>query len=526
MDVNKHRNTGKGEPEFPQGNGAPGRSRYEAVLSSPITRRLLQSWTERNGNGTCALENIFRTYANPEANFAERLRYFLPHRMIDLFASFNKADKETLRHRVLGHRPTARTLINTARSIGTYGLTKPQRFAAPIIVVWNITQACNLACRHCYQDASRRLPDELTQQEQLDIIDQLSENYVGMLAFAGGEPLISREFWETCRYAVQRHLHVTVATNGTLLTEANVTRLREIGVKIIEISLDSTRPEKHNAFRGKGMWEKTVQGIRNAIAQSDGRNYRVSVASTITRMNFAELEDLIRFSADLGAHTFNAFNFIPTGRGRKIMEDDLTPREREEMLEILTRHMNEDRITVLSTAPQMGRVCLESGMGETARITIGHGGSARGKEVQLYTEYIGGCGTGRCYCAIQPNGLVTPCVFMPKVVGDLRRQKFMEIWKNSESFLALCDRNDRTDHCQVCTYKFKCGGCRARAFNYTGDFRAGDPGCIYNLKQWEELVQESQEHPPEIVEPLAAPSGKAGPGPGPFSRQGAEPTTY
>lgn len=486
------------------GNGAGKDSKYEAILRSPITRRMLQSWTRQNGNGTCMMENVFRTYAGDHATLGEQIRYFIPHRLIDLFASMAKADKETLRRRVLGHAPTARTLINTARSIAKYGLTKPQRFAAPIIVVWNITQACNLACRHCYQDASRKLPDELTQDEQLRIVDQLADNYVGMLAFAGGEPLISKEFWETCRYANQRKLHVTVATNGTLLTETNVGRLLEMGVKIIEISLDSVDPEKHNTFRGSGMWEKTVQGIKNAVAQSTGKNYRVSIASTITHMNFGELEDLIRFAKDLGVHTFNAFNFIPTGRGKNILKDDLTPQERQEMLEILTRHMNEDKITILSTAPQMGRVCLEAGYGEMARIAVGHGGSARGKDVRLYTDYIGGCGTGRCYCAIQPNGLVTPCVFMPKVVGDLRKQGFMEIWDHCEEFQVLCDREDRTDHCRICHYRYQCGGCRARAYNYTGDMRAGDPGCLYNLEQWERLAHEEEEPVSPSKEPVSA----------------------
>jgi radical SAM protein with 4Fe4S-binding SPASM domain len=153
--------------------------------------------------------------------------------------------------------------------------------------------------------------------------------------------------------------------------------------------------------------------------------------------------------------------------------------------------MNEEQITVLSTAPQLGRVCLEAGFGEGTRIAIGHGGSARGKDIQIYTDYIGGCGTGRCYCSIQPNGLVTPCVFMPKVVGDLRKQTFMEIWEGSPDFQTLCDRENRTDHCRICRYKYQCGGCRARAYNYLGDMRAGDPGCIYNLKQWEQVKSEN-----------------------------------
>jgi radical SAM protein with 4Fe4S-binding SPASM domain len=463
-------------------------SKYEAILSNSLIRSLFRLLTRRNGVGGCTLESVFNTYAVEGVPLARRARYFLPHLLIDRFARWTGTSRRTVRTRVFEHNPTARTLINTAASIAKHGLCRPQRFAAPILVVWNITQACNLKCKHCYQDASRKMAGELNQDEQLHIIDQLADNYVSLLAFAGGEPLISKEFWKTCRYAAERKLHVTVATNGTLLTEENVGKLRETGVKIIEISLDSINREKHDAFRGKGMWEKTVQGIRNSVAQSDGRNFRVSIASTITRMNRNEVQDLIRFTDDIGAHTFNAFNFIPTGRGRDIAAEDLSPEEREELLGTLHRNMQGGKVNILTTAPQLGRFCLEHRTCDWDAIAIGHGGSARGRDTFIYTEYLGGCGAGRCYCAIQPDGKVTPCVFMPIVVGNLRNQSFMEIWENTPEFAALSNREDRGDSCRVCRHRYQCGGCRARAFNYTGDFRAGDPGCRYNQRQWEQLL--------------------------------------
>jgi radical SAM protein with 4Fe4S-binding SPASM domain len=106
----------------------------------------------------------------------------------------------------------------------------------------------------------------------------------------------------------------------------------------------------------------------------------------------------------------------------------------------------------------------------------------------VLSRYIGGCGTGRCYCAIQPNGIVTPCVYISGIkVGDVRQQSFHDIW-NNPLFDTLADREDRGDHCGVCTYRHYCGGCRARALAYTGDIQAGDPGCIYNNHQWQELT--------------------------------------
>ncbi|MFB3905630.1 MAG: radical SAM protein [Acidobacteriota bacterium] len=465
-------------------------SRYEQILGSQLTRLLLRSLTVSNGKNGCGLERVFQTYYKENAPLADKLRYFVPHRIIDAFARMSGTDRQVLRNRVFGHPPTARTLINTAASIAQFGLKKPQRFVAPVIVVWNITQACNLCCSHCYQDARGRLPNELNQDEQLRVVDEMADNYVSMLAFAGGEPLMSKCFWETCRHAARRGLHVTVATNGTLLTETNVGRLREAGVKIIEISLDSVDPGKHDRFRGEGAWNRTVQGIKNAVAQSNGRNYRVSVASTITQMNHDEVCDLVKFAEDLGAHNFNAFNFIPTGRGRAIATEDLTPDQRETVLEKLYDYLKADRIGIMCTAPQFGRLCLEKYQTVTDPVMVGHGGAGRSKDIAIYTQYIGGCGAGRSYCAIQPDGKVTPCVFMPLVVGDLRQESLMDIWRRSPEFVALSDRSDRTGHCRICTSRFQCGGCRARAYNYFGDFRAPDPGCVYNQKAWNEVIQQ------------------------------------
>ena len=110
----------------------------------------------------------------------------------------------------------------------------------------------------------------------------------------------------------------------------------------------------------------------------------------------------------------------------------------------------------------------------------------------VLSRYIGGCGAGRCYCSVQPNGTVTPCVYISSVkVGDLRRQSLMEIW-NCELFDVLSDREDRGDHCGVCDYRNYCGGCRARALSYTRDITAGDPGCTFNLHEWNQVVEDLQ----------------------------------
>ena len=106
----------------------------------------------------------------------------------------------------------------------------------------------------------------------------------------------------------------------------------------------------------------------------------------------------------------------------------------------------------------------------------------------VLSRYVGGCGAGRCYCAIQPNGDVTPCVYISGLkVGSLRSQSFEDIW-NCGLFGVLSDRTNLFDHCVVCKDRAYCGGCRARSYAYLDDIRAGDPGCIHNQALWEPLT--------------------------------------
>jgi radical SAM protein with 4Fe4S-binding SPASM domain len=255
------------------------------------------------------------------------------------------------------------------------------------------------------------------------------------------------------------------------------------------VSLDSLDPAEHDEFRGmQGAWARTVQGIKNSVATG----IRTGIATCFTRQTAHTVDDVVKFALDLGCKTFSHFNFIPVGRGREIINEDMTPGQRELLLRKLQRHLVEGKIGIVSTAPQFGRACIAYGA-EDGIFATGHAGRGPGKKTLVLSRYIGGCGTGRCYCAIQPNGAITPCVYIPsEPVGTVRQQTLAEIW-NNPLFATLSDREDRGDHCGVCDYRNYCGGCRARALSYTGDIQAGDPGCVYNYHQWEELTAVSEE---------------------------------
>jgi len=467
--------------------GPTDRHWLEAWLGTRGARWLLRrlSRAGENGDGT-ALERIISSYADPNAPRRQRLMYWPYHKLIDRLRG--PADRETFRRRVAGFAPTLRGLVIAARSVGAFGLTTPQRFVAPLFAVWNITNRCNLRCRHCYQDAAHRAaPDELTRQERLGVVDQLGEAYVAMLAVAGGEPTICPDLLPVLRRAHGWGMHLSVATNGVAITERLAGEMADAGARYVEVSLDSVDPARHDAFRGvPGMWERAVRGAR-IVAATEG--LRLGIAMCVHQGNVGEVRDMIELAVSLGAGCFAHFNFIPVGRGLKMVSGDISPTQREELLELLEETMQSGRIGVISTAPQLGRICLmRSGADPFGRTACSHAGSGSGMKARVVARYLGGCGAGRTYVCIEPNGDVTPCVYLPhRVMGNLRREGLVEVFRRGYYEL-LNDRTRRIHHCRDCDFAAVCGGCRARSDAYFGRLDAGDPGCIFNADRWEELV--------------------------------------
>ncbi|RLE76111.1 MAG: hypothetical protein DRJ44_04670, partial [Thermoprotei archaeon] len=199
----------------------------------------------------------------------------------------------------------------------------------------------------------------------------------------------------------------------------------------------------------------------------------------VTRLNLDEVDDILDLAEEIGVQRVVFFNFIPVGRGEDIKNLDLTPEEREELLKKLYLENQKRRLEIYSTAPQFARVsCILSNGREIAATHFYVKGDP---VISSLAEYIGGCGAGRIYAALQPNGNITPCVFIPSViVGNVAETPFKKIWCKSEVFKALQDRKRLKGGCGACPYKYVCGGCRARALAYTGDILGPDPGCILN----------------------------------------------
>ncbi|NQU76346.1 MAG: radical SAM protein [Planctomycetes bacterium] len=460
--------------------------KLEGLVPKRWFRWMLKKISATGPRGT-ALERILSSYHNPRAPLWDRVKFWPFHLLID--RTRGQTPPETVRTKLAEHAPTVRGLVITTQSLARYGLTVPQRFSAPLFCVWNFTNKCNMMCRHCYQDSQpAHMQDELTLQEKLDVVDQLGRLYVPMLALAGGEPTMSPHLLAVLHRARQYQIHTTVATNGSTMTEKLAGELAEAGVKYVEISLDSVNPARHDAFRGSaGMWDRAVAGMR-AVVNTKG--LRLGVAMCVHQGNFHEVRDMMEFAINIGAGVFAHFNFIPVGRGIKMVNGDLTPAQREQLLELLNDYMQAGRIGVISTAPQFGRVCLARSPVQTGKTACSHAGAGAGVKARVVGKYLGGCGAGRTYICIEPAGDVTPCVYLPhRVMGNVRVKPITEIFHNSTYYEVLNDRYYRLHHCRVCAFKNYCGGCRARADAYFGLLHAGDPGCIFNDKHWGHLVE-------------------------------------
>jgi radical SAM protein with 4Fe4S-binding SPASM domain len=453
---------------------------WDAIIRFPTTKKMLDlSLKKCSGCGRLIIEAALDDYLGKtdkkcDGFYSPMIRFWIEFLRRSLSIKREKVEK------LLADPYARRAIITITKSFSYYGIKKPLSIYAPFLVVWDFTHKCNLSCKHCYSNSGASAQNELTTKEALNAVDQLADFGVTALAFSGGEPLTRKDFFEVARRAVERGLYVSVATNGTLLTRENVRKLKQTGVHYVEVSIDGATARTHDEFRGvPGAFEKAVTGLKNCVEE----DLCACIATTATKNNLEEIPAILDLAEEIGAERFTYFNFIPTGRGKELYSQDLEPEEREKLMRYLLNRMSKGcKTTILTTAPQLARVALQcqgtQGTGDVT-MSMAHMQTARvSKKVVPLADFIGGCGAGRLYCSISPQGDVHPCVFFPVNVGNLKTEKFGTIWLNSKLFNTLRDRSNLKGACGKCHYKYVCGGCRARAHAYHDDFLSSDPGCV------------------------------------------------
>jgi radical SAM protein with 4Fe4S-binding SPASM domain len=454
---------------------------WNAVVTSPLVKRMLMLSLEKCDNcGRQVLDAALDRYVGLDTQKCRRCS--MPSRMIIFWVEFLRKSLAVERKKVekiLADPYARRGIKSVVRTFVYFGVKKPLAVYAPFLVVWDYTYKCNLNCKHCYSNAGALPRDELGTEEALSVVDQLADFGVVSLAFSGGEPLMRKDFFEVAKHAVDSGLYVSLATNGTLLNKQTTRRLKEIGIHYVEISIDGSDAKTHDEFRGvNGAFERAIAGLKNCVEE----DLCASVAVTATKRNFKEIPKILELSEKVGAQRFALFNFVPTGRGAEMVSQDLSPEEREEvMLFLLDRLLSNSKVTILTTTPQLARVAVAHqhiSQGEIF-LPLAHMQTSKvSSKAAALADFIGGCGAGRLYCSISPEGDVHPCVFLPIKIGNLKTDKFENLWLNSETFKILRNRENLKGACGKCPFKYICGGCRARAYAYCHDILASDPGCI------------------------------------------------
>ncbi|MBT7302701.1 MAG: radical SAM protein [Victivallales bacterium] len=335
---------------------------------------------------------------------------------------------------------------------------------APRVIAWELTRRCSLQCQHCRGSAQDcAYEGELDTDECFQVLDSIASFAKPVLILTGGEPMMRDDLYRIASHADELGMHPVLAPCGHLITPETAQRIQEAGIRAISISLDGADAASHDAFRGvPGAYERTMQGLHHAIAA----DIPFQINTTVTRQNVGDLPAILEQAIKLGAKTFDVFFLVPTGRGSGLTDLEVTPEAYEDALHWVAEVSRTAPIRVKTTcAPHIVRVADETGP------TNGSAGQ----------RPMGGCLAGGAFVFISHTGILQPCGFLAISCGDLRTADydFRSLYEDSPVFQDLRDVKRYDGKCGTCRYVRSCGGCRARAYEGTGDYLAEEPRCTY-----------------------------------------------
>ena len=337
------------------------------------------------------------------------------------------------------------------------------RNPVPMMVGFNITQACNLNCKLCGAGAGEPVEGELTTEEAKKVISNLSRSGVSHISFGGGEPLVRKDILELARYAVLRIESVGIVSNGMALNNSMAWQIAKAGVKQVMVSLDGEDAETHDANRGSGSYAQVIEAIKNL---QDAR-VTARISFTISRNNCHQLPGLIEIADKYGVN-LNVQEFFAKGRASGKESLILTRRERREMQRLLYKTQTEKGAGSIGFENRYIMAEDEKGKKICTDPYLGSG----------FYDFCVGCFTGIYSLFVSPTGEVRLCGrYGEGRLGNLKETPLSEIWQNSEVLKEIRDRERLTGRCGKCTYRYICGGCRRNAYQLQDDVFAEDSLC-------------------------------------------------
>ncbi|MBW2064284.1 MAG: heme b synthase [Deltaproteobacteria bacterium] len=341
------------------------------------------------------------------------------------------------------------------------------------LVAWELTRSCNLNCTHCRASSERGpYPGELEEEKCREILDQIASVGKPIVILTGGEPLLREGVFELAEYGTRLGLRMVMATNATMITPGLAERMKASGIQRVSVSLDGPDGETHDSFRKvPGAFKRSLEGIE--YIKKAGIQFQIN--TTVTKHNVELIPEVLNKAMKLGAAAHHLFLLVPTGRAREMVNQEIDAKKYEELLKWFYRVQKEVPFHLKATcAPHYYRILRE----EAHRA---------GEKVDFKTYGLDavtrGCLGGIGFCFISYVGIVQPCGYLELNCGDLRNASFEEVWRDSAIFKKLRDFSEYKGKCGRCEYIRVCGGCRARAYEATGDYLEEEPLCLYSPKK-------------------------------------------
>jgi AdoMet-dependent heme synthase len=362
----------------------------------------------------------------------------------------------------------------------------------PFIVIWEATQACPLACRHCRASAR---PDrdaaELTTGEAVDLMAQVAGfgRPPPLFVITGGDPFQRPDLSTLVRRGTDLGLPMSVSPSGTpTLTRQALADLRQAGARAVSLSVDAAGASSHDGFRGvPGVYELTMRAWRDATELG----LKVQINTTVTRDTVDDLPEIAARVRDRGALLWSVFFLVPTGRGRDL--GGLDAAGTEDVLHALY-DIGENVPVKTTEAHHFRRVCLQRAIlarrGLAPADVLGLGPIYRRLRRRL--DELGltdrprrarraplQVAAGSGFVFISHRGEVQPSGFLPVSAGNVRRRSLVDIYRTAPLFTGLRDPDRLRGRCGACEFRQVCGGSRARAYAVTGDLFAEEPACAH-----------------------------------------------
>jgi radical SAM protein len=340
---------------------------------------------------------------------------------------------------------------------------------APFLVIWETTQACDLACRHCRASAQPcRHPLELSAIEARALLGQIRAFGDPLVVFTGGDPLKRDDLFDLLRYSVSLGLRTTVTPSATpLLTPAAVRAIKDCGVARMAISIDGAAAAAHDGFRQvPGSFDLSLRALETARACG----LETQINTTVTRHNRTTLDRIARLVECTGARLWSVFFLVVTGRAA--LDDDLTAEEYEQVFEFLFATSLRAPFDIKTTEAQHYRRYVAQ------QRKAGRGAPA-GNGVPPSIARQAGINDGKGFVFISHTGEIFPSGFLELSAGNVRHVSLADVYRTAPLFRVLRDSNSLQGKCGACEYRNLCGGSRSRAFALTGDYLQSDPRCVY-----------------------------------------------